>query len=228
MTTFSAGSGELRAMRTKEQSHDYRYFPEPDLPTLTLSGAGLNVAEIAATLPELPAAKRARFLKEYGLPEYDAGVLAATATLGDYFERVVREGADGKAAANWVMGSVLQDANENADKFRVTPPALARLADLVKRGTLSHLSAKQVFQEMAANGGDAAAVAERLGLVQVGDADQIGAWVDAVLAERSDEVRRYQAGEVKLIGFLVGEVMKRSKGKADPKAVQGRIKQALG
>jgi aspartyl-tRNA(Asn)/glutamyl-tRNA(Gln) amidotransferase subunit B len=228
LTTFSAGGGDLRAMRTKEQSHDYRYFPEPDLPPLVLAAGGIDTAAERAALPELPAAARARFEKSYGLSPYDAGVVAATRGVSGYFEAVVKAGAEAKDAANWVMGSVLQDANANAGVIRVAPGVLAALIALVKKGSLSHLGAKQVFGEMAEGGGEPESVAQRLGVIQVGDTGQIQAWVESVLKARGAEVERFRGGEAKLMGFFVGEVMKLSKGKADPKAVQALIKQTLG
>ena len=227
LTTFSAAGGELRAMRTKEQSHDYRYFPDPDLNPLDLSTAGLTVAGERAALPELPAAKRLRFAAQLGIPAYDAGELSRTREIADYFEQVVAAGADAKSAANWVMVSVLADANEHDGRFRVRPSRVAELQTLVEKGTVSLQAAKRIFGEVAAGDADPAEVATRLGLVQVGDADQLGEWIDAVLAAHPDEVRRFNEGETRLLGFFMGAVMKQSGGKADPKRVQPALRARL-
>ncbi|MEX0690347.1 MAG: Asp-tRNA(Asn)/Glu-tRNA(Gln) amidotransferase subunit GatB [Gemmatimonadales bacterium] len=209
------------AMRTKEQAHDYRYFPEPDLPLLDLARDGLDPAHVRSDLPELPRARRARFVKGFGLTDYDAGVLTGTTTLANYFEAVVAAGAESKAAANWVTGAVLQDANKHGGVLRIPPERVAALARLVADGVVSHQAAKRIVPELAA-AADPQQVAERLGLLQVGDTDQLATWVDEVCADHPDEVARYRGGETKLMAFFTGQVMKRSRGKADPKVV-GRI-----
>jgi aspartyl-tRNA(Asn)/glutamyl-tRNA(Gln) amidotransferase subunit B len=214
---FNAATGQVRPMRSKEESHDYRYFPDPDLPPLVLSGGWIE--EIRSELPELPAARRSRFASQYGLPVYDAGVLTADRAIAEYFETVVAAGADPKAAANWVMTESLTGYNE-AGRFAVPATALASLLGLIKAGTVSHQAAKKIFLELAADGADPRAVAERLGLLQVRDEGTLETWVDEVLAAHPQEVLRYRAGEAKLLGFLTGQVMRRSQGKADPKGVQ--------
>jgi aspartyl-tRNA(Asn)/glutamyl-tRNA(Gln) amidotransferase subunit B len=172
------------------------------------------------SLPELPDAKVARLSMGYGLPAYDARVLAGDVALADYFESVVKEGAEPKAAANWIMTEVMSQWNESG-RFAVAAGTLAELVGLVKDGTVSLQAAKKVFAELASNGGTAAkATAERLGLIQVKDESSLEQWVDEVIAANPKEVERYRAGEGKLLGFLVGQVMKRSQGKADPKGVQ--------
>jgi aspartyl-tRNA(Asn)/glutamyl-tRNA(Gln) amidotransferase subunit B len=222
---FNAATGQARPMRSKEESHDYRYFPDPDLPPLVLSGSWIE--EIRAELPELPAARRSRFAAQFGLPAYDAGVLTADRAIADYYETVVAAGADPKAAANWVMTESLTGYNE-AGRFVVAAPALASLLALVKAGTVSHQAAKKVFLELAADGADPRAIAERLGLLQVRDEGALETWVDAVLAAHPQEVERYRAGEAKLLGFLTGQVMRTSQGKADPKGVQPVLVRKLG
>jgi aspartyl-tRNA(Asn)/glutamyl-tRNA(Gln) amidotransferase subunit B len=214
---FNAATGQVRPMRSKEESHDYRYFPDPDLPPLVLSGKWIE--EIRSELPELPAARRARFGAQYGLPPYDAGVLTADRAIAEYYEAVVAAGADPKAAANWVMTESLTGYNA-AGRFAVSAQALASLLALVKAGTVSHQAAKKVFLELGADGADPRAVAEHLGLLQVRDEGALETWVDEVLAAHPQEVQRYRAGESKLLGFLTGQVMRRSQGKADPKGVQ--------
>jgi aspartyl-tRNA(Asn)/glutamyl-tRNA(Gln) amidotransferase subunit B len=214
---FNAATGQVRPMRSKEESHDYRYFPDPDLPPLVLSGEWIE--EIRSELPELPAARRARVGAQYGLPSYDAGVLTADRAIAEYYEAVVAAGADPKAAANWVMTESLTGYNE-VGRFAISAQALASLLALIKAGTVSHQAAKKVFLELGADGADPRAVAERLGLLQVRDEGALETWVDEVLAAHPQEVQRYRAGESKLLGFLTGQVMRKSQGKADPKGVQ--------
>jgi aspartyl-tRNA(Asn)/glutamyl-tRNA(Gln) amidotransferase subunit B len=234
---FNAASGEVRPMRSKEESHDYRYFPDPDLPPLVLSRLWIETEHRA--LPELPEVKRDRFMTVLGLPPYDAGVLAAERPVADYFEAVVAEGAEPKTAANWVMTEVLREYNETG-VFAVTAEWLAGLLGAVKDGTVSNQAAKQVFAARAGRGSLSVtvemagsgemtprALAAKLGLIQVGDADTLGGWVDEVLAANPKEVERYRAGETKLLGFFTGQVMKRSGGKADPQKVAGVLQEKL-
>jgi aspartyl-tRNA(Asn)/glutamyl-tRNA(Gln) amidotransferase subunit B len=228
LTTFSAATGELRAMRTKEESHDYRYFPDPDLNPLSLRQSGIEVPAERRGLPELPSDKQRRFVSRYHISEYDAAVLSANRPLATYYEELVSAGTDPKTGANWVMGSVLSDANEHDDRLRVSPRRLSTLIGLVEQGTVSLQAAKRVFTEMAGEDGDPAQIAERMGLRQVGDADQLAAWVEGVLAANPDEVRRYAQGETRLIGFFMGLVMKQSGGRADPKRIQAALKEKLG
>ncbi len=221
---FNAASGEVRPMRSKEESHDYRYFPDPDLPPLVLSR--LWVEQQQDALPELPEAKRRRFMTAHGLPPYDAGVLSQERAVADYFEAVVAAGVEPKTAANWIINEALRDYNESGG-FAVAPSRLAALAGLVRDQTVSNQAAKRIFTELLASEESPRAVADRLGLVQVGDADALGAWVDEVLAANPKEVERYKAGETKLLGFLQGQVMKKSQGKADPRKVQGMLQEKL-
>ncbi|HEY9506438.1 MAG TPA: Asp-tRNA(Asn)/Glu-tRNA(Gln) amidotransferase subunit GatB [Gemmatimonadales bacterium] len=215
---FNAGTGQVKELRSKEESHDYRYFPDPDLPPLLLDEAWIS--ERRDALPELPEARRSRLELALGLSSYDARVLTSEVPLADYFEAVVAAGVEPKAAANWVMSDVMSSFNETGG-FPVPADRLAALAGLVRAGRVSHQAAKRVYAEMAQSpDGDPSAVAERLGLVQVSDEGALGGWVDEVLAANPGEVARYRAGETKLMGFFVGQVMKRSRGKADPKGVQ--------
>ncbi len=222
---FSAASGQVRPMRSKEESRDYRYFPDPDLPPLVLSPEW--IASVQAELPELPAARRHRFATALGLSAHDAGVLTGERVIADYFEAVTRAGVEPKTAANWVMGEGMAGYHETG-AFAVAPDRLAGLIALVRDGTVSHLAAKRVYVEMAASGRDAGAVAERLGLVQVRDESALSRWVDEVLAAHPSEVARYRAGETRLMTFLTGQVMKRSRGTADPKGVQPVLARKLG
>jgi aspartyl-tRNA(Asn)/glutamyl-tRNA(Gln) amidotransferase subunit B len=231
----------VRLSRTKEGSHDYRYFPEPDLRPLVLDRKWIADAE--KNLPELPDARRKRFTEAFGMGAVsgsgsvaasghnatEGGIsaseieqLSATPALAEYFEAVARASGDGKAAYNWVMGEVMASvraSGEDIGRFRVRPADLAQLLNLVRDGTVSHTAAKRVFAQMVETGKPAAQVAAEEELSQVGDEAVIETWVDQVLAEHPDEAKRYLAGEKKLQGVLVGFVMKKSKGRADPKRV---------
>jgi aspartyl-tRNA(Asn)/glutamyl-tRNA(Gln) amidotransferase subunit B len=222
---YDAKDNAVRPQRSKEESHDYRYFPEPDLPPLVLSPE--FVAEQQSLLPELPASKRERFVAQYGLPQQDAAVLTAGRGVADYYEGVVHAGAEAKAAANWVMGEVLADAKDHAEALRVPAASLAQLIGLVKGGTLSHQAAKRVFGEMANRGGDPRTIAEALGVIQVADSNVVAGWVAEVLGAHPTEAARYKTGETKLMAFFVGQVMKVSKGKADPKLAQRVLEERL-
>jgi aspartyl-tRNA(Asn)/glutamyl-tRNA(Gln) amidotransferase subunit B len=222
---FNAGTGQTREMRSKEGSNDYRYFPDPDLPPLVLEPAWIE--EQRAALPELPDAKRERFAMQYGLPAYHASTLCAERPVANYFEATVEAGAEAKASADWILETVLTDYNVSG-AFPVSPERLAGLTALVKDGTVSKQAAKQVYGELSATLESPRAVADRLGVVQVSDTGALEGWVDEVLAAHTAEVARYKGGEAKLIGFFVGQVMKKSRGKADPKAVQPILLAKLG
>lgn len=228
LTTYTAGSGELRAMRSKEESHDYRYFPDPDLPPLVLSHFGIDPSAERAALPELPRARRGRLQQCHGLSDYDADVLTGTRSLADYFEAVVAAGADAKSAANWVMGSVLEDANAHAGRFRVSPGRLAELVGLVANGTVSLQAAKRVFASLGDSELSPRAAATQLGVLQVGDVHTVSQWIDDVLTAHAEEVRRYQEGERRLFGFFMGEIMKASRGRADPKMARQLLLERIG
>ncbi len=222
---YDSKENSVRSQRSKEESHDYRYFPEPDLPPLVLTPE--FVAEQQNELPELPGAKRDRFVASYGLSREHAAVVAATRAVADYFETVAKTSTEPQAAANWVMTEALADAKDHGDQLRVSPDALSQIIGLVKGGTLSHQAAKRVFAEVAAKGGDPRAIAESLGLVQVGDTNVIAGWVTEVMAAHPSEVERYKKGEKKLLPFFVGQLMRASKGKADPKLAQRVLEEKL-
>jgi aspartyl-tRNA(Asn)/glutamyl-tRNA(Gln) amidotransferase subunit B len=211
-------------MRSKEQSHDYRYFPEPDLPPLVLTTELIETER--ETLPELPRAKRERLAAQHGLGTYEAGVITADVVLADYFERVVAAGADPRNTANWVMTEVMTGFNETGN-LEVDPPRLARLITMVSENIVSLQAAKKVFVALRTDPNDPEVIAKRLGLIQVRDTGALEAWVDEVLAAHPEEVARYRGGETKLLGFLVGQVMKRSRGKADPVGVQPVLRARL-
>jgi aspartyl-tRNA(Asn)/glutamyl-tRNA(Gln) amidotransferase subunit B len=217
---WDGARGVVRPARSKEASHDYRYFPEPDLPPLVLSKEWIE--EQRRSLPELPAARRARFATQYSLPPREVEILTSSVMLADYYEHVARAHGDPKAAANWVKGEVLAAVNVDGRtlrEFPVRPDDLAELLNLVRDGKVSITAAKRIFSEMRRSGERAAQIAEREGLLQEGSADAITLWVEEVMAEHPDEARRFLAGERKLLGVLVGAVMKKSKGRADPRRV---------
>jgi len=221
---FNAATGQVRPMRSKEESHDYRYFPDPDLPPLVLSREWIE--SVRAGLPELPVAKRARLMAEFALSVHDAALIASEQVTADYFEVVVRAGTPAKTAANWIMGEAMTGYNDTGT-FAVPAAGLAELIALVSEGVVSHQAAKKVYAELAKTGGEPRGVAARLGLLQVRDERELERWVDEVLSAHPKEVERYRAGEVKLLGFLTGQVMKRSQGKADPKGVQPVLQRKL-
>ncbi len=226
---WDAVTASVRPARTKEESHDYRYFPEPDLPPLVLELD--RVETIRRELPELPAKRRARYRETLGLSPYDADVLTATKALGDYFEEVVRHHRDAKAAANWVMGEVraaLNASKIDVAHFPVRAADLGELLDLVRDDVLSGTAAKRVFAVMAQTGERASQIAEREALVQVRDDSALRGWIDEVVAEHPKEIARYAGGEQKLLGVLVGFVMKKSSGRADPKRVNQLLVERLG
>ena len=210
----------VRPSRTKEGSHDYRYFPEPDLRPLLVDEKWIG--EARKHLPELPEARKNRLAQDFGISPVEVEQLTATPALAEYFEAVARASGDGKAAYNWVMGEVLAALHAldgDITHFRVRPADLAQLLNLVRDATISHTAAKRVFALMVETGKQPAQVAADEGLLQVGDEDAIATWVDEVLGEHPEEATRYLAGEKKLQGVLVGFVMKKSKGRADPKRV---------
>jgi len=212
---------EVRPARSKEGSHDYRYFPEPDLPPLVVSPD--RVERIRAALPELPSARRDRYRRDYStLTEYDIGVLTSSAAVGDYFEQLASGSGDAKTAANWLMGEVLaalKSTGRGITSFPVRPDALSTLLHMVRDGTVSHSAAKQIFGIMVATGDAPTQIAARERLLKVTDDSALVRWIDEVFSEHPDEAKRFVAGERRLQGVFVGHVMKRSGGSADPKRV---------
>ena len=224
---FDPERGETRSMRSKEEAHDYRYFPDPDLLPLTLDPAWVD--EQRAALPELPDARAARFAADYGLSAYDAGVLVAEREIAEYFEAVAA-GRDGKQAANWVTGTLfgaLNRAGIGIEQSPVPAAALGALIDRVADGTVSNRAAKDVFEAMISTGKDADTIIEEKGLRQVSDTGAIAALVDRVIAENPEKVADYRGGKTKLAGWFVGQVMKASAGKANPKAVNEALRAKL-
>ena len=227
---FDAVKGETRSMRSKEDAHDYRYFPEPDLPPLRIP-PGL-VERIEQELPELPRAKLQRLEKDYGLGAYEAKILVADRALADLFERVAKAyGGPAKKLANWFTGELLRLLNEEGtalSALRFGPVELAALLKMVDAGELSNNAAKDVFAEMFRTGRAPRDIAQEKGLTQVQDAGAVEAAVDAVLAANPGEVERYRTGKKQVFGFLVGQVMKAMKGKGNPALVNAALKARLG
>jgi aspartyl-tRNA(Asn)/glutamyl-tRNA(Gln) amidotransferase subunit B len=224
---FDAGRGSTRPMRSKEEAHDYRYFPDPDLMPLVLDPD--SVARLRTALPELPDAKKARFMSQHGLSAEDAAVLVAERETALFYEEAAR-GRDPKAAANWVMGDLFGALNRlgvGIERSPVSAEQLGALIDLVADGTISGRLAKEVFAEMVASGADPAAIVEAKGLRQMTDAGAIAAVVDAVLAASAEKVGEYRAGRDKLYGFFVGQVMRATQGKANPTLVNELLRKRL-
>ena len=226
---FNPDTGETRAMRSKEEANDYRYFPDPDLLPLAISES--DISKVKADMPELPEAMKARFEAQYGLAHYDANALTSSRGTADYFVATVDAGSDAKLAANWVMGSVSAKLNAEDKEISESPISPSALASLIKRiqdGTISNNAAKQVFEAMWAGEGDADSIIESKGLKQVSDSGAIEAIVDEVLAANAAMVEEFKAGKEKAFNALVGQAMKASKGKANPAQVNDILKKKLG
>jgi aspartyl-tRNA(Asn)/glutamyl-tRNA(Gln) amidotransferase subunit B len=221
-------AAQARPMRSKEESHDYRYLTEPDLLPLVLDPE--TVEHLRQGLPEMPAPRATRFRQSYGLPEYDAEVLTAARPVADYFEAVAIASGDAKAASNWVMTDVLAWLNDRKTEigaYPVSPSRLASLIGLVSDATLSHATARVVLERMIETGDEPAAIVAAEGLVQVRDEARVAAWVGAVVGEFAHEAARFRAGEDRLFGFLMGQVMRKSGGKADPRLAADLLRDRL-
>ena len=225
---WDSGRGRTYSMRSKEEAHDYRYFPEPDLPPLVVDEARIDA--VRASMPELPDARVRRFTADYGIPEYDAGVLTQSAALADYFEAVAAEAGNPKAASNWIMGELLRVLNERGQTVAdvsLTPAALAGLIALVDEGVISSSIAKSVFAKMYDSRRSARSIVDEEGLAQIGDEGALSALVADVLRTHGDAVAQYRSGKRQTFGFLVGQVMKGTGGKANPKLASDLLKRAL-
>ena len=224
---YDVNKGETRTMRSKEEAHDYRYFPDPDLLPLKFDEAFVETQR--AALPELPDAKKARFQDQYGLSAYDAGVLVGEQVSADFFETAAK-GRDAKLVANWMsteLFGALNRLSKGIEESPVSAEALGGLVDLIQDGTISGRIAKEVFAEMLETGETAGQVVERKGLKQVSDEGAIAAAIDQVIAANPDKLAEYRGGKTKLAGFFVGQVMKATKGKANPQAVNEILKEKL-
>jgi len=224
---FDPGRGETRSMRSKEEAHDYRYFPDPDLLPLVIEQSWVD--EIRASLPELPDDKKARFMEQYGLSAYDAGVLVTEQVTADYYETVARD-SDPKMAANWITGELfgyLNKSGQGIDESPITSDKLGELLALIKDGTISGRIAKEVFEAMTETGKGAKDIVEERGLKQVSDTGALEKIIDEVLAASPQQLEQYRAGKDKLFGYFVGQTMKATKGQANPQVVNDLLKKKL-
>ena len=216
------------SMRSKEEAHDYRYFPEPDLPPLEVQSAWIE--EVRRGMPELPDARRRRFTVQYALPDYDAGVLTQSTALADYYEATAAAAGNAKAASNWIMGDVLRQVKETGteiDGVPISPAALAGLIRLIESGTITGPIAKQVFEKMWSSRREASAIVEAEGLARIDDEGAVEAAIRAALEAHADAVAQYRAGKQQTFGFLVGQVIKATKGKANPALVNAMLRRIL-
>ena len=225
---FDSTKGVTFSMRSKEEAHDYRYFPEPDLVPIVVSKE--TVESIGKTIPELPDAKRARFGKDYGLPEYDADMLTQTRAMAAYFEEAARLSGQPKVVSNWMMGELMRLLNaegKEIDDSAIKPGLLAGMIKMIENGIISTKIAKTVFEEMYKSGKDAETIVKEQGLVQVSDTGAIEKIIDEVIKASPGQAAEYKSGKEKLFGFFVGQVMKASKGKANPDLVNQLLKKKL-
>ncbi|HUQ89386.1 MAG TPA: Asp-tRNA(Asn)/Glu-tRNA(Gln) amidotransferase subunit GatB [Vicinamibacterales bacterium] len=225
---FDAAQGKTNSMRSKEEAHDYRYFPDPDLPALVVDANRRQ--QIQQSLPELPEARRRRFIAEYALPEYDAALLTQTRAVADYFEDTARQSGSAKAASNWVMGEVLRNMKERAIDIAgvpITPAALAGLIAIVEKGTISSTVAKDVFAKMYDSGRTAAEIVQSDGLAQISDSASLEPIARRVVSAHPEILEEIRAGKDRKFQFLVGQVMKETKGKGDPKLVTELLRAIL-
>jgi aspartyl-tRNA(Asn)/glutamyl-tRNA(Gln) amidotransferase subunit B len=215
-------------MRSKEEAHDYRYFPDPDLVPVVVSGDWIE--EVRNSLPELPEAKRERFIRDYALPSYDAQVLTSSKSLAAYFEAALKGFAQPKTLSNWIMSELLRELNRDDREIEscpVSPGNLAELLNLLDSGVISGKIAKGVFEQMYASGKSARQIVEEEGLVQVSDESEIESAIDQALSENPKEVELFRAGKDKLFGFFVGQVMRKTKGKANPQLANEILRKKL-
>jgi aspartyl-tRNA(Asn)/glutamyl-tRNA(Gln) amidotransferase subunit B len=225
---WDSAAGRTVSMRSKEEAHDYRYFPEPDLSPLVV--AAERIAGVGSTMPELPEARRRRFVASHELPDYDAGVLTQSVALADYFEQVAAAAGNAKSASNWVMGEVLRTLNERGqtiDDVPLAAQALAQLIGLIDKGTISNSTAKDVFAQMYDSGRSAEEIVTTDGLAQIGDESALLSIVRDVLGRHEDAVAQYRAGKRATFGFFVGQVMKASDGKGNPKLINALLRGEL-
>ena len=226
---YDSDKGETFSMRSKEEAHDYRYFPDPDLVPIEINEAWIE--EIRKTIPELPEQKRERFVNDYGIPEYDAGVLTSSKFLADYFEQCATQFSKAKIISNWIMGDLLRELkkdNRNIEESPVSPSALVELLKLIDSATISGNIAKGVFEEMYQTQKPADRIVEEKGLKQITDSSAIEKIVDEVIEANPSQVEELRGGKEKVLGFLVGQIMKASKGKANPGMANKLLKEKIG
>lgn len=220
--TWDENEGVTKSMRSKEEANDYRYFPEPDLVPFTVSDE--YIENIRKTLPELPDARKARYMESYGLSAYDAAYVTSDKDRADFFEAMVKAGADAKEACNWLMGELAGKLSENGLEIKdskVTPEAMAELLKLITKGTISGKIAKKIFPEMWETGKSAETIVKEQGLVQISDTGALEAMVDETIAENPKAVADFKSGNKKAMGAMIGQIMKKSHGKANPRMVSG-------
>ncbi len=225
---YDSAKGVTISMRSKEEAHDYRYFPEPDL--LPLEFNDKFVEDARRKLPELPATKKARFISEYKLPPYDAGVLTAEREVADFYEETVKLARDAKAVSNWVMGELMRLLNEEGQKItecKVTSKALASLLSMLASGEINAKTAKEVLEEVFKTGKDPKEIVKTSGAAQISDTGELAAIIENILEADPDSVARYKGGEKKLMGFFVGQVMKATKGQGNPKVINSLLREKL-
>jgi len=224
---WEANKGQTISMRGKEEAHDYRYFPDPDLVPIVIDEAWIK--RVQETLPELPDERKARFINDFDLPSYDAEILTAARELADYFEAAIRLYPQPKKLSNWILSEMLREirAEEDIARFPVTPSQLASLLALIDQGTISGKIAKAIFAEMMTTGKDPETLIKEKGLVQVSDAGELLGLVQKILAQNPEQVAQFKGGKAKIMGFFVGELMKRTKGRANPKLANELFIKAL-
>ena len=225
---WDENTGKTHSMRSKEEAEDYRYFPEPDLGPLVIEQGWID--QIAARIPELPESKRRRFISEYGLPEYDADLISSSRKMAEFFEATVALFPDAKMVSNWLMGEfsrLLNVSGKELDQAAVTPELLAKLLQMLAKGTISGTVAKSVFEEVFATGKDPEAIVQEKGLAQISDTAELERIVQAIIAANPGSVTDFRNGKDKALGFLVGQVMKETKGRANPQLVNELLRKYL-
>lgn len=225
---YDEATGKTILMRTKEGAADYRYFPEPDIPPIHISQEWID--QVSASLPEMPSVRRQRYINDYGLSEYDAMVLTLTKSMSDFFDATVLKGADAKLAANWLMGDVsayLNSEKQELSTIGLTPENLAQMIQLIEDGTISSKIAKQLFKILATEGGDAREIVKARGMIQLSDPSQLQPIIDEVIANNQSSLEDYRNGKDRAVGFFVGQIMKATKGQANPKVVNELLMKTL-
>jgi aspartyl-tRNA(Asn)/glutamyl-tRNA(Gln) amidotransferase subunit B len=225
---WDADKNEVKPMRSKEEAHDYRYFPDPDLMPVFVSTIWEN--EIASIMPELPEMKKERFISQYSLPKYDAEILTSTRTLADYYEKVAQSSNDYKSVSNWIMTDVLKTVNEkniSISDFPIIPENLGQLINLINEKVISVKIAKEVFQEMVETKKAPDEIVKEKNLVQISDTTEIESAIDKILTANASQVKEYLSGKEKVLGFFVGQIMKETKGKANPQILNKLLKKKL-
>ena len=226
--TFDASRGVTFPMRSKEEAHDYRYFPEPDIPPFLIDDK--LILEIKQNMPELPWEIKERLIKDYGLPNYDASIISQDKHLVAYYEKLVKLTGEPKTSSNWILTEVLRVLNEKnitIENFPIKPQKLATLIKLVKKGTISNLAGKEVFNELLNSNKDVEAIVKEKGLIQISDQSALEQLAKEILQQFPEQVQSYKSGKKKLLGFFVGQAMKKSKGKANPKLLNQILRKLL-